>query len=653
MAVCIPRELKDKVFNAFKSGELSIEKLYSLDEAARREVFAKYFGKDLASFVNGKFEQAMLSRQKTAFVNFIKRFTTATDPLRDTMLKKVENLKEFLDKTKEKGFLEDLVETKFGLRVSEAEAKTLIDLYDKIEETKAKIPEDSPRGSVERLEYGYAVDAFKRFIAEAKTGAESLKLRERFLPQNWWQNIVDIAGITKSLVSSLDDSFIGRQGIKLLLRGNYIGWGKNLARSLQIFGKELFAQSNGWFKDRNDAVMRGIRADILSRPNALNGKYNAAKNKYGLDVLHEEQFPVSYPERLPILGRFFKAAETAFSGTALRMRADLADAVIAAAEKNGVDMLDPVQASAHGKIVASMTGRGEFRRMGAISKEVNVLLFSVRFLKANFDTLTAHLFDKSFTPEARKLAAINTLRIAANTTMLLSIAKMLGFQVEFDPRSTKFGQICDPDGKTCFDITGGMRGLVTLGSRLVPTYHNGEWGFWTKSGTTGKWTRMSAGNFGEQTALDTFEAFFEGKLSPTAGALRDVWKGQNFYGEKPDLVNTTIGLVTPITPETIIRQLKMGNDDILVVLLAEAFGFSSNTYIFQGSGAKWQKIKEKYGDDRLNQELQNLTNRFNIRVKRLEQSPQYQRMDNEKRRKEIEKIQREEQQRIFTKYGIK
>lgn len=649
--VCLPKINREKLLTAFKSGQLTIERLYQASEIGRREILEKYVGKENASLVNAKFEQAMLSNQKKAFANWIQRTTARTDPRRRDMLKKVESVKKFLKRDEEGRFMEDLAESKLGIRITEAEGKFLLDTKEKIDIARAKIPENSPIRSKERLEYGYAVDIFKQFIGERELGARTLTFREKLLPKNYWEDIIEVAGITKSLVATLDNSFIGRQGIKALYSNPKI-WLTSASESIKNFGKELFTKApEGFFEKRSDAIMSGIRADIYSRPNALNGKYTAAKNGYGLGVLHEEVFPTSLPERLPFVGRPFKASETAFGGTALRMRADLADAIIKASERNKIDMLDPKEATAHGKLVSSMTGRGDLGKLEIMGRELNVLMFSVKFLKSNFDTLTAHLFDTEMTRASRITAAQNTARIAVSITTVLAIADILGADVEWDPRSSRFGQICID--KKCFDMTGGMRGLVTLGVRMTPTLHNGEWGFWSKSGTTGKYTNMWTGEFGKQTALDTFENFFEGKASPLTGIFRDVWRGQNFQGEKPTVVSSTLGLITPISVQTLVEEVQKGNDDLLLVMLAEAFGISYYEYVFRGSGKKWTTLKEQEGDRVFNDSLKKVQNEFNERADKLKKSSKWKRMDNDEQSKELDKIRREETNKIFSKYNIK
>ena len=92
MPICLPKEYREKLKTALKSGELAIEKLYNLSDIERHKLLSKYVSEENAKIVNAKFEQAMLSNQKNAFVNWIKRNTSFTDPIRKDMIKKVEKV---------------------------------------------------------------------------------------------------------------------------------------------------------------------------------------------------------------------------------------------------------------------------------------------------------------------------------------------------------------------------------------------------------------------------------------------------------------------------------------------------------------------------------------------------------------------------------
>lgn len=644
--ICLPTAERNKLRDALKNGTVTIRDLYGLKSADRRKLLEKYVGEDFAQVVNAKFEAAMVSSQKTAITNWIKSATTAKDPIRRDMLKKVERIKEALTTGEQGDFLADLAEMKLGISVTEEEAKTIIKLKNDVDNFKMDIDPNSPVRSEERMRYGLAVDRFKNYIGELKLEADTLTLKEKLEPKNWGEDIINLAGTAKSLIASLDNSFIGRQGIKTLLKGDYKIWADSFKTSFKLFGQEMMAKSpKGLFPKRDDAVMAMLRADIYSRPNALNGKYAAAKNGYGLGQFHEEAFPTSIPSMIPGLGKVFKASESAFTGSALKMRAELADAMIAAAEQNGVDMLDEKQATAFGSLVASLTGRGELTTTAAMGREINALMFAPRFLKANFNTLTGHMFDKTMTPQARRVAAMSTVKIAASIGAVMTMANILHpGSAELDPRSTNFGKI--KIGNKRYDITGGMAGLAVLASRITPTYHNGEWGFWTKN-KAGVYTKMSQGEYGESTALDTFEQFFEGKLSPLAGALRDVWKGQKYSGEKPTFVNTVSGLTIPISVQVLQEELEKGNDDILFAMIAEGLGFSSSDETFGAYGKRWKEFEEKRGTDAMNKALKQLTDRFNKRADQLQSSSQWDKMTNDQQKKALEKIKKEETDRVL------
>ena len=185
---------------------------------------------------------------------------------------------------------------------------------------------------------------------------------------------------------------------------------------------------------------------------------------------------------------------------------------------------------------------------------------------------------------------------------------------------------------------------------MMPTLQNGEWGFWTKSASTGKFTKLGA-CFGKQSALDVFESFIEGKAAPGVAALRDIWKGEKFGGEKPTVVNTTIGLITPISADTLVSELRKGSDDLLIAMMAEIVGISNFTSTFRGTGKKWEQLKEKKGDKVFNEALRDVTSRFNIRAKKLEASSKWEKMDNDERSKALDKIRREETKRALLRYG--
>lgn len=574
MNYCLPKPLASKLLDALKDGSLDLDALSDMKSSdARRAAFEPHVGKENAQHVNALFEKTFLLKdQQRGLETWVKNLVGVKKSVRDGLLTKIEKMTAALTPSDEHGFMADLAESAFGAPVTEDEAKNIVAASQKIGALKEAWNDDTQKWSSEdaRLQFGAAHVEFQNYVGGLKRGAKSLSFTEWLKsPSKWWGTV---AGVTKGVVASFDNSFFGRQGMKMLLTNPDI-WSKSFVKSWGDIGKELV---------KVDA-MAIIKADIFSRPNAMNGKYRAGKYALGIDT--EEAFPSALPEHVPILGRIYKASESAFNGAALRMRADLADRYIKAAEETGVDMTDSKQAEGIGSLVNAMTGRGNISLPPKAADAINSTFFSLRFLKANYDTLTLHGLGTGFNESAgpgrdfaRKKAAENLLKIIAGIAGVLTTANLLSpGSADLDPRSADFGKI--KIGETRFDVTGGMGSLVTLAARLVPTLHNGHWGLWMKSSTTGKWTDLREGKYGHQTALDVVNNFWEGKLAPAAGALRDLWKGKVFGGAPATPGNIAKNMFVPMPVQTFMdAEANPHSAPLLAIMILDGLGISSNTY---------------------------------------------------------------------------
>lgn len=504
---CIPKELSKKFVSAIRSGKINPDALAKMTTEQRRAYLNDYFG------------------EKTEGLN-----------------KMIEN---------------DLLNKNKGSYVTDDEIKAVTEASKKVIDAREKVTEDMPNGSKERLEYGRARYQFKKLVGDLKTSNKTIK----YYLKDPKAALRDTGGAIKSVLTSLDNSFFGRQGLKTLFTNPDI-WSKAFIKSWGDIGKELAGKD----------AMEAIEADVLSRKNAMNGNYKRGKFAVGVDS--EEAYPSSLPERIPLLGRAFKASESAFNGAALRMRADLADRVLERAEKQGVDLDDPKQIESLGKLVNSLTGRG------SLGKESNStagsLLFSVKFLKSNFDTLTAHRLDGDMSSYAKAQATKNLVKVVSGIASILTIANALQpGSVETDPHSSDFGKI--KIGDTRFDVTAGMSSLVVLATRVAPLLIGKD--SYTKSTTSGKKSKLNLGTFGSQTGLDVVEEFFENKASPLAGVVRDMLKGQDYNDQKP----TPTSLLGDVSIPMPIQDFQdLMNDpksaDALAAMIADELGISISTY---------------------------------------------------------------------------
>ncbi len=435
---CLIKTDVEKVKKALRDGSIDPSKLADMSSADRRSYLEKFVGTENAKQVNSLFEsKLLLKNQKAGYISWAKKLVGITPQVRQDMISKIERLDKVLDPQEGEQFLQDLAETKLGIGVTQNEAKDISDLSQKVSESK-KVWEDKLKAKPEmpakewmtdpdRIQYGMDVVTLEEYVNDLKLKSKEISFRRE--PARAIANtIADSPGIFKSLLSSLDNSFWGRQGIKALLDPKTAPiWTKDFLKSWGDIGRELAGKD----------ALKLIKADIYSRPNAMNGKYKAGG--YGLDALTEEAFPSALPEKIPGLRRLWKASESAYNGGALRLRADLADRLIPLAEKNGINTSSPEEAKPLGHLIGSLTGRGNLGSFETVSKPINNIFFSIKFLLANFDTVTApfnHAFRKTAGPFfgkgfknkgeefASKEAAESTLRIVATLASILTLGRL-------------------------------------------------------------------------------------------------------------------------------------------------------------------------------------------------------------------------------------
>lgn len=544
---CLPKFAADTFKSKLKDGTIDPAKLTDMTSEERRSFFTDIVGKENAPDVNALFEsKLLLKNQQQGIINWAKQVSGLKPEVQADILSKVNKMTEVLQPKELDSFLNDLANKRLGTEVTAEEASKLVELSKKIEETK---------GGTDRMEYGRARVAFSDYVADLKNQANKLTLKEYATSPG--KVVENTAGLTKSLKASLDNSAIFRQGWKTMFTNPSI-WAKNAAQSFADIAKTIGGKE----------VLKEVRADILSRPT-----YDLMKKAKLAIGTTEEAFPTTLPEKIPVLGRLYKASENAYTGFIYRMRADVFDKYLEIAKKAGVDVTDKTQLESIGKLVNSLTGRGTLSKFGlseAGGNTINNLFFSPRFLSSNIDTLTAHQFGKGVTPFVRVQAAKNLVKIIGGTTAILAIANAISpGSVETDPRSSDFGKI--KIGNTRFDVSGGMSSIITLLSRLGTLS--------SKSSTTHKVTPLNSGKYGAQTGMDVLLNFAQGKLAPLPSVGADVIRGQDFNGNKPTIANEASNLLVPLP---ISNYLQLKNDpnsaNDFVGVMADYLGIGANDY---------------------------------------------------------------------------
>lgn len=649
---CLPPKDVEKFKMALKTKAINIADLINMDTAKRTEFLRNYAG-DMAPEVNHLFEQKLVLKNR---LQGIKNWASKVGEIgRYAPEKKAQieqMMQEYRDKQFERtfspkeheSFLNDLADAKLGTHVTKSEAKQIFDLYKTADNFKKNYNSETETWSSpkDRLDYGMAQVAANKYVESLKTEelsiAEMAKRRVGEFKEDWKDYpvkavaklakdaIVELDKNSIAIVASIDDSFIGRQGLKTLQTHPSV-WAKAAVKSFTDIYKSLKE------KHGNEKAKDILHADLVSEPNYINGNYQKA----GILASFEEQYPTSHPARVPYIGRAFKASEVAFTNSALRMRIKTFDMLLDIAKKNGLETND-VLIKDIGKVVNSATARADIGK-GSVT---SLVLWAPRMMMANVNVLTAHGLGTTLkTNFARKQAAVNLMKIVAETGAIAATLNALNpDSVETDPRSSDFLKY--RQGDTRIDLTGGSGQYISLLARQL----SGQ----TKNAQTKIIKELSSGKYGDPTRFSVGIDFLINKTTPLVRTGTYLARGRNFEGKKPTALSTAIDLTVPIPLRNFYQNF--GGDypekDAIAVVgsVLDLIGVNANTYqprkYWDESNSKEMKeFKKRVGEERLKQANIKFNNEVNKKIDAIVKTKAYQKLSNEEKEKKITKIKDE------------
>ncbi|MFA5340723.1 MAG: hypothetical protein WC332_02995 [Clostridia bacterium] len=655
---CLPPKDVAKFRMALKNKAIDIADLINMDTAKRIEFLKNYAG-DLAPEVNHLFEQKLVLKNR---MQGIKNWASKVGEIgRYSPEKKAQieqMMQEYRDKQFERTFspkehevfLNDLADAKLGTHVTKAEAKQIFDLYQTADNFKKNYNKDtetwpSPK---DKLDYGMAQVQANRYIESLKTEelsiAEMAKRRAGEFKEDWQDNKVAAVGkIIKdvgveldknsiAMVASIDNSFIARQGLDLL-QTHPSAWKDGAIKSFTDIYKSLKE------KHGNEKAKDVLHADLVSRPNYMNGNYQKA----GILASFEEQYPTSHPARVPYLGRAFKASEVAFTSSAVRMRINYFDLMHDIAKKNGVD-INEAWLKDGGKVINAITKRSDIGK-GAV---LNLVLWAPRMMWANVQVLTAHgLTGGLKTAFWKKEAAKNLLKITAETATVVAFLNALNpGSVETDPRSSDFLKY--RQGNTRIDLTGGRSQYIILLARQL----SGQ----TKNAQTKIIKELGTGKKGAPDRVSVGIDFLINKTTPLVRTGVYLGRERNFEGKKPTALTTAADLTVPIPVRNFYQNVGGDypeNDAVAIVgSVLDLIGVNANTYEpnkhWDGELSKeLESFKKRVGEERFKKANIKYNLMVNQAIGKEIKRPSYQRMSDEEKQNRIEKIRRDEKRKII------
>lgn len=168
---CIPKHLVDKIKNSALAKEADIAKLYSMTSQERRAFFTKVTDVETGKFINTKFEQAMVSKQQDALLDWAKSVFSPqekTKPVYKNILDKINTLQEdaFMNQKEEDIFLEDLVTEKLGISISKDEMKEIITRAKNIQDKQEKLGDKlhNPEFIKENVDFYKSMNEMNKYL---------------------------------------------------------------------------------------------------------------------------------------------------------------------------------------------------------------------------------------------------------------------------------------------------------------------------------------------------------------------------------------------------------------------------------------------------------------------------------------------------------
>lgn len=629
---CLNKQFADKFLKGLQGGEIEPKKLIGMNSSQRKTFLEKYVGKENVKNVNTEFEsKLLLKNQQRGIITWAKKYSGLSKQRRTDILSKIKKLETAMTPEQENGFLQDIIEKRLGVGVSEKEAKELVSLTNKAESlfdsTKEEWMQSEKYWDARLKVLDYLDNATPEVVAPNKWGIAS----------KFTSSVLSVA---RAIKTGFDLSFPARQGAAYIGTKQWNSAFKNMFK---------YAGSDSAFQRLKISMMRNKYSKY-----AIDMKRDLGLTMLGETFTQrEEQFASKFIKKIP----FLKGSERAFTGFANDIRFNRFVDILDNLEKSGKGITGDRQAMKDlAQVIAAATGRGHLGGSEGAARSLATVLFSPRWLVSRLQTI-ANPIKKS--GHARVEAIKSLARLTGVAASFLGLLKLTGAEVETDTRSSNFGKA--KFGNTRVDMTGGLAPYITLFSRIGTLS--------TKSSTTGKITKLNEPGFGKQTLLDLVETFIESKASPFAAVVRDVFKGKDFEGNRIDIKDPkkfskylADQLLMPLVASDTYDIYKESSGDVKFTTLmagASLFGFGVSNY--GGGTAKWEQseskelkqFKEKVGEDKFKQANEEYNKTLAEKQKTMFQDERYKKLSEDGKTQAENKLKANIKESIFKKYKFR
>lgn len=376
--------------------------------------------------------------------------------------------------------------------------------------------------------------------------------------------LLDVLNLPRAVLASWDLSAPLRQGSTLF-------WGQP-KQAIPAMGPMVKAFVSAKYAQTVDEVINS-------------GQYAQVRRDAGLYIAplyettaklgqREEAFMTTLSRYVPLVPQ----SERAYITYLNKLRADVFDVYARQWEGMGKTMADY---KALASAINILTGRGPLGKLTGMGATLNALFFSPRY-QASRIMLPVEFFRT--TPTVRKMMARNILAVVTANLAILSLIVLATkdsdepASVETDSRSTDFGKV--KIGNTRLDFWAGFQQYARMVCQVITGMR--------KVSTTGKLT--------DTERWDVLERFARSKLSPVAGLVMDILKGESFLGDEfslePESVKTqAFNRLVPMFVQDVVEAIEDSGITGALMAFPGLLGVGVQTY----GGGYWEEFIDWLG----------------------------------------------------------
>lgn len=377
-------------------------------------------------------------------------------------------------------------------------------------------------------------------------------LSKRPLTQKLFERTEEALNVPRAIMSSADMSAPLRQGLFLINRPKQ--W-------LPAF-RDMFKYAF------NEKSYQGLMTDIAKRPTyPLMKQSGLPLTDIGISLSgKEEKFMSNLAEKIPVLGHIVRGSNRAYTGFLNKLRADTFDDMVSSAQKLGLKPEGKLLTDI-GNFIGTATGRGKLP--GALEKSavaLNSIFYSPKLMASRLSLLNPVYYAK-LDPFVRKEALKSLFTLTGVATSIISLSKMGGAEIGYDPRSADFGKI--KVGNTRYDILGGFQQYIRLVSQLISGEHI--------SSTTGVKTTVGEG-YKPITRADILGRFLETKEAPVVTFALGLLRGKDNLGKEFNIPQEVGQRFVPMVIQDMADLAKERGLEGIAMGIPAIFGTGIQTY---------------------------------------------------------------------------